>query len=287
MPTLRPWSAETDALLASMPPEGDTHRWFARVASRLAGVLPRERTERILLTCAGWVTHRRIPDKEVMGAVAFGYGDVKATAGKKYQWPEPQPSLIGEILGECEPICNPSISTGLKPMEVLGNLFERYQIICVAMNKYDACGRIWPDDFDDFDVSKYQYIVPNPLAALVGTNNTGDASVRCQNNIASRRYVVAEFDKEPDKANQAKLIGFLSETIPCVMVIDSGGKSLHGWFPVYDKTESEAAAFFAQAVTLGADQSIYDRAKLVRLPGGLRDGKIRQKILYFDEGALP
>jgi hypothetical protein len=270
-----------------MPPEGDTHRWFARVASRLAGVLPRERTERILLTCAGWVTHRRIPDKEVLDAVAFGYGDVASTAGKKYIWPEPQPSLIGEILGECDPICDPMQSTGLKPSDVLGGLFERYQIICIAMNKYDAEGRIWPDDFDGFDVSKYQFIVPNPLAALVGTNNAGDASVRCQNNILSRRYLVAEFDKEPDKANQAKLIGFLSETIPCAMVIDSGGKSLHGWFPVYDKTESEAAAFFAQAVTLGADQSIYDRAKLVRLPGGLRDGKIRQKILYFDEGALP
>ena len=286
MPTLRPWSAETDALLASMPSSGDTHLWFARVASRMSTILPKDETLRILLQCASWVTHRKVPDREVEDAVAFGYGEVPASNSKRYTWPEPQPSLIGEVLGEADPICDHTQSTGMTPHDALIHLFPAYSIVCVSMDPYNAEAKVWPDDFDDFDASRYQFIVPNPLAELIGINQKGDPSVRCQNNIASRRFIVVEFDKEPDKMNQTRLHGFLSESIPCVMVVDSAGKSLHGWYPVYDKTESQAAAFFGKAVALGADETIYDKAKLVRMPGGMRDGK-RQRVVYWDEEALP
>lgn len=286
MPKITPWSEETEKILASMPTEGDTHRWFARVAARLAGILPKEETTRILLQCAGWVTHRKVRDREVHDAVAFGYGEVAPAASRQFNFPDPQPSLIGEVLGESSPICNPSESTGMRPGDCLAKLYSIYTIICVAADKYNAEAKVWPDDFHDFDAAAYQYICPNPLAELQGINQAGEPSVRCQSNIESRRFVVVEFDKEPDKMNQARLLSFLSESISCVMVVDSAGKSLHGWFPVYDRTESQAAAFFGKAVALGADQSIFDKAKLVRMPGGIRDGK-RQRVVYFDGEAMP
>lgn len=288
MATLKPWSDETENLLSSMPPEGDTHRWFARVASRLAHVMPKEYTMQVLQQCANMVTHRSIPDRELNDALAFGYGEVAVGKGKKYTWPEPQPTLIGEVLADSEPICNPANSTGLRPTEVMGYLYNPAHILCLSMDQFNYDAMVWPDDFMDAnEVAKYQFIVPNPLKAKVGVNNAGEESVRCQNNIEARRFVVVEFDKEPDKLNQARLLAFLSESIPCVMVVDSAGKSLHGWFPVYNLTESHAAAFFGKAVALGADSTIYDTCKLVRMPGGIRDGKFRQRIVYWDEEALP
>jgi hypothetical protein len=287
MAKIKPWSEETERLLSTMPQAGETHLWFARVASRLANVLDKDDTTHILLTCASWVTHRRIPDREIHDAVAFGYGEVQPTNSKKYVWPEPKPSLIGEVLGEADPICDHTQSTGLRPDEVLMHLFPAYSIICISMNEFKAESYVWPDDLTEIDLSVHQYIVPNPLVELTGTNQQGQPSVRCQSNILERRFVVVEFDTEPDKVNQARLLGFLSESIPCVMVVDSAGKSLHGWYPVYNLTESQAAAFFGKAVALGADQSVYDKCKLVRMPGGLRDGARRQRIVYYDEEALP
>lgn len=288
MALLKPITPETEALLAAMPSAGDTHLWLAKVASRLSKTFPESYTHEILTICADYVTHRKIPAREISDAVAFGYGRCNAGKGiKTYTWPEPQPTLIGEVLAGSEPICNPAMSTGMRPEEVIKCLYCAYDIICISKDQYSPEAYIWPDDFGGVDLAQYQYIVPNPLKAMQGVNKAGEPSVRCQDNIDYRRFIVVEFDKEPDKMNQSRLIGFLSDCIPCVMVVDSGGKSLHGWFPVYDITESKAAMFFGKATALGADASIYDPCKLVRMPGGLRAGKTRQKIIYWDEEALP
>lgn len=285
MAHLSPISPETEAVLSGFPSKGDAHLWLAKVAGRLSGVLDVNEVREILYWSRDHIRHRKIPDREIEDAIAFGFGEVKSTA-RKFSFPEPMPSLIGEVLGDTEPIANPANSTGLKPSDVLHGLYASHSIICIGKDEFTAEAYIYPDDTDGLDLSRYQYIVPNPLRALGAVNNAGQPSIRCQNNIESRRFVVVEFDKEPDKLNQAKLINFLSGIMPCLMVVDSAGKSLHGWFPVAGMVESQAAAFFGKATALGADPSIYDPAKWVRMPGGLRDGKKRQRIIYYDEGVL-
>ena len=65
------------------------------------------------------------------------------------------------------------------------------------------------------------------------------------------------------------------------MVVDSAGKSLHGWFNVFDKEEDEVMKFLKGACRLGADERMKVRCQLCRLPNGLRKGE-QQTVLYFN-----
>lgn len=291
MARIIPISEETERLLSSLPSPGDCHRWFARIAARLSHSFPDDKgpVRRILYNARDHITHRRISNREIEDAISFGYGEVTPSKSRTFTWPSTQPDLISEIVAENDPICHPAASTGMRPSEALHHLYPIYTMLCLAHDAYTYEARVWPDDLPDaeLDEAGYQFICANPLKTTSALNQQGEPSIRCINNIESRRFVVIEFDKEPDKLAQAKLLNFLStEFTPCCMVVDSAGKSLHGWFPVMGKPEDYAATFFGKAVALGADESIFDLSKLVRMPGGMRNKQHRQRILYFDEEAI-
>jgi hypothetical protein len=65
-------------------------------------------------------------------------------------------------------------------------------------------------------------------------------------------------------------------------VCHSGGKSLHGWYACFDRTEEENREFMAWAVRLGADRQTWVRSQFVRMPDGTRQNGKRQSIFYFD-----
>jgi hypothetical protein len=93
-----------------------------------------------------------------------------------------------------------------------------------------------------------------------------------------------EFDKASTKDIQAWRLWWLSCTFPLSMVLDSGGKSLHGWFYVKGK---DIADFKLLALMLGADRAPFSEAQFVRAPGGVRrkddatNGRV-QKVLFFN-----
>jgi hypothetical protein len=151
----------------------------------------------------------------------------------------------------------------------------------------------------------YQFIVPNRMTGAIGTTQTGRKTQRCLNNTSEREFLVVESDpprwedlppeeqrrfaakeqyigakKDEAAAVLWKLAG-LSPAVPLVLVVDSGGKSLHGWFYVGGVTERTAKLFFAQAINLGADPATWTRCQFVRMPNGLRDNGNRQSVLYF------
>jgi hypothetical protein len=71
------------------------------------------------------------------------------------------------------------------------------------------------------------------------------------------------------------------------MVVDSGNKSLHGWFACHRVAELQLAAFFKEAVSLGADPAAWTRCQLVRMPNGKRRfkddrGSRKQSLIYFN-----
>ena len=97
-----------------------------------------------------------------------------------------------------------------------------------------------------------------------------------------RRYLVLEWD-QGTRNEHAKLIAYMAQRGPLVMIVDSGGKSLHAWFSAIDASEAELEWFFGEACELGAEQKIWNLNAYVRLPGGWRPGKQRrQRIIYFD-----
>jgi hypothetical protein len=78
------------------------------------------------------------------------------------------------------------------------------------------------------------------------------------------------------------------DQMPLVLVVSSGGKSLHAWWRVFEKTEAQSKAFMRRAVRLGADSQVFDINQFVRMPGGIRDNGNRQTIYYLaPDEALP
>ena len=90
-------------------------------------------------------------------------------------------------------------------------------------------------------------------------------------------------DDEPSRDNQAKFHFELRKHLPLVMVLDSGGKSLHAWFRCPDDNPNQLCKFVDYAfLSLGADPKIKQPEQLFRTPNQIRDNGNRQQVLYFD-----
>jgi hypothetical protein len=83
----------------------------------------------------------------------------------------------------------------------------------------------------------------------------------------------------------------LARLAPLVMVVHSGGKSLHGWFACQGSSEALQLRFMRYAVMLGADPATWTRCQFVRMPDGLRRRPsafgVRQSVFYFNPNNLP
>jgi hypothetical protein len=72
---------------------------------------------------------------------------------------------------------------------------------------------------------------------------------------------------------------------PLVMVVDSGGKSLQGWFHVGGLADEQLRPFMEYAVRLGADRATWTRSQFVRMPDGQRENGRRQSVLFLNPEA--
>ena len=79
------------------------------------------------------------------------------------------------------------------------------------------------------------------------------------------------------------LLLHLALSAPLVLIVFSGGKSLHGWFRALGRDEAKLHHWMKYAVSLGACHSTWSPAQLCRMPDGTRHpGGRRQEILYFN-----
>jgi hypothetical protein len=286
-----PFSDKTVRLLERPPRPGETHHWLARVAMGMAmsGCCTRENCGRFLRdVCRRWVTHRDVPGREIDAAVAFGFDAPKpASRRPSVRWPACDKAERDAAVERCaSPLFDGATDTGVSAGEALAGLFGLDETVCggfvCEVPIANMIEKFWGNN-----AARAQFVCPNPLKGTEAVlNKAGKPSIRCQANIAYRRWVIAEFDDASlAKADQAKLASVLSCALPLKMVVDSGGKSLHCWFACQGLTERDVAAFFAWAVSLGADPTRWDPCGWVRMPGGLRrrpDGStVRQKIVYW------
>lgn len=128
------------------------------------------------------------------------------------------------------------------------------------------------------------------LAVIEAKDNTrkadGKTSAHTLSNAGPRHYLITEFD-EGSADEQAATIWHLEAFAPLVMVLSSGGKSLHAWWDCRGIDESVVGRFFRYAVTLGADPATWPRSQFVRLPEGWRHDKgTRQQVYWFDLEAV-
>jgi hypothetical protein len=135
-----------------------------------------------------------------------------------------------------------------------------------------------------------------------GTKSDGGKSQRCLDNTGPRENVVIEFDISGTgdwapyiadwknkgitvhDANVALLIELALQgrpRLPLGLAVDSGGKSVHAWYPCAGLTDEQLRPFMARAVRLGADKATWTRCQLVRMPDGMRNNGNRQRVHFF------
>lgn len=293
MAELYPFSNRTTVLLRVMPGPGSTHRWLAQVANGLRRVLSADRCFCFLRQCCDqFVTHRPVPDVEIHAAVTFAYADQPRPpinfGRQSVNWPAANPKLIARVLATMAPAFDADRDSGLTAQDVLPAIFRPGELVCAGPTTQAALVR--PLEATLPDAHFQQFIVVNPMRERSALNQQGQPSPRCLNNTRARRYLVAEFDDVTlTKTQQAQLLTQLTAFVPLVLVVDSGGKSLHGWFRVDRFDARDQVRFFYVACLLGADKSRWDASGWLRMPAGLRVvagvPAVHQRILYFNPEA--
>lgn len=123
----------------------------------------------------------------------------------------------------------------------------------------------------------------SPGGAFIGINplKAGSES-RSNDNVASYRHVLAEWDGLPVEEQHERLV---ASGLPISVLVSSGGKSVHGWVRVdaRDKAEWEQRRDVVHQA-LGCDPKNKDVARVSRCPGVLR-GAVEQKVLAVKIGA--
>lgn len=170
---------------------------------------------------------------------------------------------------------------GIPQMMILRELFpEPVRLVCVGKSAY----QFHTARLESFkDLSKCQFIVPCYMTAKTGLTQDGKESMHCLDNCGPRRFCVCDFD-EPASESHPSIIWRLSKVFELVLVVSSGGKSLHAWFNVAEEDEDD---FWSEAIPMGADPALMrNRSSFVRLPMGRRDNGALQDVIYFDPSAI-
>ena len=133
----------------------------------------------------------------------------------------------------------------------------------------------------------HPHIIPNPLTGKAGptADGTGE-TLRGDACVAQFRFAVVEFDSLP---REDQLAFWWAARLPVVLLVDSGGKSVHGWVRVQgigcatDWARVVERHLFGDLLEpLGVDPACKNESRLSRLPGHFRKEKNAwQRVLYL------
>lgn len=286
MAILYPFSPALAALLADPPAAGrGRHHWLFRVAAKLhaAAWRPEKIREGLQAICAdrGWEDRAGKTVEDILAKLA-GTDPADHANPFRIDWPAPNEDARRARF-DFPPLFDPDEGTGLAPADVLPSLFPSNPLVCVGwdVNRFSTLplAAVLPN------AHCAPFIVANPMTAERAPNG----SVRSIANASPRhlrRHLVVEFDTGDGRAEQAAVLSSLhTPAMPLVLAVWSGGKSIHGWFDTSRADPSLHVALFSLAAHLGADETLFDMSKLVRMPGGTRSNGQPQVILYFNPKA--
>ena len=282
MAVLYPYSQNLARKLANPPAPGENrHTWLFSVAAAFkaqgADLADVQRRLEAAARAAGWTD--RLP--EIARNTAKLAGNCAPPADKV--WMPARNEDARAVALAVPPLFDPS-PTEHTAADVLPSLFRAAELVCVARDQMHPTTQRLADVLPI--AHHLAFVVANPMTAEQGYTQEGRPSPRSLGNAtpaAKRRYVVIEFDTGDPLAAQASLLSALhTPEAPLALVVFSGGKSLHGWFNVARLPLSQKLLVFRRGVRLGADASLWDPSKLVRMPGGLRHTGQRQSILYWE-----
>ena len=171
----------------------------------------------------------------------------------------------------------------LWPSQVLRLLFaEPETLVCAGRSNSDFSTRSM---IEHGNLAGWQLVVPAPMVCRWGFTKKGDVSEHSLANTGKRRFIVLDFDSPPPEQH-ASIVGHLAKFRTPALVMSSGGKSLHAWFPV-TKHVTDNANFWKLAIGLGADPALErNPSQFVRMPNGARDNGNRQFVHYLNPRAV-
>lgn len=286
MAVFTPYHPALNELLDREPREGEGHRLLFKVALHMRHYHTAAACRDALRVWSRAWPGREVPDDEIEKAVAKAYSATDAEPEEsraRWHWPDPRQDLIDATAAAFPPLTLQD--TGITAEAFLAAVYRPDDLVCAGAAN-NAGDTTTLQELLAVGPSCLQFVVPNPMSAKRGTTRTGGISYRCLANTGPRRFLVAEFDGETED-RQARILCRLSNTMPLVAVVHSGGRSLHGWFWAEGLPEVCCRLWFAGAVGLGADAHTWTPCQWVRMPGGTRAGEPprRQAVLYWNPEA--
>ena len=262
------------------------HDWLFTLQARLIrqGFTPESVESCAAEMCRAWGWEDRLP--EVAANTAKILSGVYRGGDDKIQWPDPNDEARRARFSH--PRLFEPADTGLTAEAVLPALFPNNPLVCIGRTEKRYSTR--PLSALLPHAAAAPFIVPNAMTAEKGLTGKGELSCRSKANSCGedgRRWAVIEFDTHDSLPDQCAVLSSLDTlATPLCMAVYSGGKSIHGWFNVAGLSRLDKRRFFQFARFLGADFSLWDTSKLVRMPGGVRSNGNKQSIFYFNGKAV-
>jgi len=126
---------------------------------------------------------------------------------------------------------------------------------------------------------------PDSRGAYVRINPCLDES-GSDSGVSAYRHVLIEMD---EKSKDEQWTALKESKLPLSVVIDSGGKSLHGWVRVDAANKEEWAErrdiVYRHLESIGIDPKNKNASRFSRLPGVMRNG-VEQKLIAVNVGAV-
>ena len=210
----------------------------------------------------------------------MGAGEILIGSGMK--WPERDEKAMAALPREPRPIATPITAT-----QAIDALFPGNPFLCIAASSTSKPFSVLRCDYEALENA--QLMVPSPMLGPKGYVKSKEyKSARGIHNVGRRKYIVIECDFSPaDKDLCWAVLQHMATKRPLLCVVDSGGKSLHGWYPVDPAEDDDGGnllGFMQEAVRMGGDDATWRKNQYVRVPGGLRmPGAVRQEIIYWNQ----
>ncbi len=129
----------------------------------------------------------------------------------------------------------------------------------------------WVDQLDELS----NYICPAVY--------TPDVYSRADSNVAVRKFLVVESDTL-SRDQVGAVFRLLMHKLTLRAVVDTGGKSLHGWFDCPNQDElADIKAFLPE---LGCDPKMFGASQPCRLAGRKRENGNWQRLVYLNTEVL-
>ncbi len=192
----------------------------------------------------------------------------------------------------------PQSESRFSTIDFLKACFEKDEIVCICNDIIsDEDGRCRPASKGTFlkrDEWIEKHFTP-PISSMWNGPDSRGAYVRVNpcldesgsdHGVAAFRHVLVEMD-EKTKDEQWTILK--ESKLPMSVVIDSGGKSLHGWVRVDAANKEEWSerrdVVYRHLEAMGIDPKNKNASRFCRLAGVMRDGN-EQKLLAINVGSV-